>query len=248
MPGAWTEVDRLEDPDSIYAQEAVDSASYIMWVLSGRKYGGVRTTTETYCQNRYGGSSLNVMGAPTLVNGEMYNLCGECGSCSHTIKLRGTPIINVTEVLLYGTSVDLNSVEIIDRAQIAPTSNSCWGSCTDVTITYQYGAVPPIAGVHAATALANQFIWASTDDDRCTLPQRVTSVSRQGVSWTLLDTQDFLQEGRTGIYSVDLFLKVVNPDKARMRPRVFSPDLPAARTRRSAAVTVSAPTQPPSAP
>lgn len=248
MPGAWTEVDRLDDPDSAYAQEAVESASYIMWVLSGRKYGGVRTTTETYCQNRYGGSWVDTMGMPVLVQGEMYNLCGECTRCAHTIKLRGTPIINVTEVWLNDELLDLDDIEIVDRAQIAPPPLSCWGSCSDVTVTYQYGAVPPIAGVHAATALANQFIWASTDDDRCTLPQRVTSVSRQGVSWTLLDTQDFLQQGRTGIYAVDLFLKVVNPDQARMRPRVFSPDLPSARTRRSAAVTVSTPTRPPSAP
>lgn len=248
MPGAWTEIDRLEDSDSIYAQEAIESASYIMWLLSGRRYGGTRTTTETYCQNRYGGTWADTMGAPVLSQGEMYNLCGSCGRCAHTIKLRGTPIINVTEVLLNGSAIALDEVEIIDRTQIAPLPTRCWGSCADVTITYSYGAVPPIAGVHAATALANQYVWAMTDDDRCTLPQRVTSVSRQGVSWTLLDTQDFLEQGRTGIYSVDLFLKAVNPDKARMRPRVFSPDTPAARTRRSAATVVSAPTRPPSAP
>jgi hypothetical protein len=248
MSGLWTEVDRLEDPDSAYAQEAVESASYIMWVLSGRRYGGVRTTTETYCQNRYGGVPIEELGAPVLVNGDMYNLCGTCMRCAHTIKLRGRPIINITEVLLNDNPIALEDVEIIDRAQIAPKSYSCWGSCADVTLTYQYGAVPPIAGVHAATALANQFIWANTDDDRCSLPQRVTSVSRQGVSWTLLDTQDFLEQGRTGVYSVDLFLRTVNPDKARMRPRVFSPDLPTARTRRSAAAMVSAPMKPPSAP
>jgi hypothetical protein len=219
-----------------------------MWVLSGRKYGGVRTTTETYCQNRYGGAQIDVMGAPTLVNGQMYNLCGACSRCAHTIKLRGVPIVNVSEVLLNDNALDLDDVEIIDRTQIAPPPLRCWGTCADITITYSYGSIPPIAGVHAATALANQFIWANTDDDRCSLPQRVTSVSRQGVSWTLLDTQDFLEQGRTGVYSVDLFLRTVNPDKARMRPRVFSPDTASARTRRSAATTVSVPTRPPSAP
>ena len=62
-------------------------------------------------------------------------------------------------------------------------------------------------------------------DDECVLPQRVTPISRQGVSWTLLDPQDFLDNGRTGIYHVDLFLRTVNPDRARLRSRVFSPDL-----------------------
>jgi hypothetical protein len=61
------------------------------------------------------------------------------------------------------------------------------------------------------------------------LPQRVTSISRQGVSYTLLDSQDFIEELKTGIYAVDLFLKSVNPDKARARSRVFSPDVPRAR-------------------
>jgi hypothetical protein len=33
---------------------------------------------------------------------------------------------------------------------------------------------------------------------------------------------------RTGVYSVDLFLKAVNPDNARKPARVWSPDLPRA--------------------
>jgi hypothetical protein len=34
---------------------------------------------------------------------------------------------------------------------------------------------------------------------------------------------------RTGVYAVDLFLKSVNPDGARRRSKVFSPDVPRAR-------------------
>jgi hypothetical protein len=70
-------------------------------------------------------------------------------------------------------------------------------------------------------------LWAGDDD--CALPQRVTSISRQGVSYTLLDSQDFIDDLRTGLYAVDLFLKTVNPDKARRKSRVFSPDVPRAR-------------------
>ena len=57
----------------------------------------------------------------------------------------------------------------------------------------------------------------------------MTSISRQGVSYTVLDSQDFIDELRTGIYAIDLFLKTANPDKARARSRVFSPDMPRAR-------------------
>jgi hypothetical protein len=84
----------------------------------------------------------------------------------------------------------------------------------------------------AAKALADQFVLAMQGSEECTLPQRVTSISRQGMSMTLLDPQDFLDKGRTGIYQVDLFLTTINPDGARLRSRVFSPDTPRARTRR----------------
>jgi hypothetical protein len=81
----------------------------------------------------------------------------------------------------------------------------------------------------AARTLAIEFakLWAGDED--CALPQRVTSISRQGVSYTLLDSQDFIDDVRTGLYAVDLFLKTSNPDKARARARVFTPDVPRAR-------------------
>jgi hypothetical protein len=81
----------------------------------------------------------------------------------------------------------------------------------------------------AARTLAMEFCKLWNGDDDCALPQRVTSISRQGVSYTLLDSQDFIEEMRTGLYAVDLFLKTVNPDKARAKSRVFSPDVPRAR-------------------
>jgi hypothetical protein len=81
----------------------------------------------------------------------------------------------------------------------------------------------------AARVLALEFakLWAGDED--CALPQRITSVSRQGVSYTILDQQDFLDELKTGLYVVDLFLKSVNPDKARAKARVFSVDVPRGR-------------------
>lgn len=242
--GMWTQVDRLDDPDSPYALEAVSSASYILYNLTGQKFGGVRTTTETYCQSQCGDTSNTV--TPVVTYGEIQNCCGasSCNGCAHTLWLRGDPIVNILSVTVGGTRVvPLDDVEIIDRRQIAP-ARGCWGTCDDITVSYQYGDVPPAAGVNAATELANQFIWGATGDDRCELPAHVTSVTRQGVSWTLLDNQDFLEKGRTGIYLVDLFIAAVNPDKARKRPRVFSPDIPSGRTRRSAAANITAPRLP----
>ena len=45
----------------------------------------------------------------------------------------------------------------------------------------------------------------------CALPERITSVTRQGVSWTVLDPQDFLDKGYTGMSRVDHWLAAVKP-------------------------------------
>ena len=45
------------------------------------------------------------------------------------------------------------------------------------------------------------------------------------MSFTLLDPQDFLDKGRTGIYEIDLMLSALNPAGALKRARVFSPDI-----------------------
>jgi hypothetical protein len=60
------------------------------------------------------------------------------------------------------------------------------------------------------------------------------------VSYTLLDSQDFIDDVRTGVYAIDLFLKTVNPDKARAKSRVFSPDVPRARRQQPKDLTLTA--------
>ena len=80
----------------------------------------------------------------------------------------------------------------------------------------------------AVLEFAGQFVKAVECPGECKLPERITSVSRQGVSFQVFDPQDFMNEGRTGLYTVDIFLKSVNPDRAQKRARVFSPDMPQA--------------------
>jgi len=41
---------------------------------------------------------------------------------------------------------------------------------------------------------------------KCSLPERISNISRQGVSWTVVDGQDFYDKGRTGIDRVDRWL------------------------------------------
>lgn len=106
----------------------------------------------------------------------------------------------------------------------------------DITVEYTYGSLPPIDVQRAISQLAQQFAYAEACDwENCQLPERVTSVSREGISYTLLDPQDFLDQGRTGLYFVDLVIKTYVGTKARAG--VMSPELPPPRRISSVQVT-----------
>ena len=225
-----------------FAQEACETASYLMWTMSGRKFTGETTVTERYvCAKRayrLGPSSRNYYG--TLVSGQLYNipvadfqeyteLISDGLSPESRIKLRGRPVTKIHSIRnMNGTILSPDSYYLVDHSTIQATAGVPWTPC-NVEVTYTYGSPIPTAGKMAARTLAMEFakLWAG--DDECMLPQRITSISRQGVSYTLLDSQDFIDDLRTGLYAIDLFLKSVNPDKARARTRVFSPDVPRAR-------------------
>lgn len=255
MIAPWIEISDLEDQtvDLELAQIAIESATFVLWVLSARKYGGVRTTTEIYCQAGLDEIGMDLVRTPQptgwqvwpyLREGVLTNMigggCGVCG-CPHLIRLRGGPILSVESMVVGGRQLSSDEIAIYDYSYVSAGKNRCWASCDDVEVTYTFGAPPPSLGKRAAKELADQFILAATGDDECSLPQRVTSVSRQGMSWTLLDPQDFLDKGLTGLYLVDLFLRTANPNGAQLRARVFSPDVPRGKTRRVTQPTVMMP-------
>jgi len=231
--------------NSDYAYEACKSASYLLWGMSGRKFSGVTTVTERYVSSydpylRSGGSSLTY--TPTLVDGNVVNIAsggfnryadddfqGDGTSANSRVRLRGRKVVKVHTLRdLDGNIIDSDKYYLSDHSTILGVPGSGW-SPSQVEVTYTYGTPPPTAGRAAARVLATELVKLYEDDDTCALPQRVTSISRQGVSYTLLDNQDFIDELKTGIYAIDLFLKTANPDKARARARVFSPDQPRAR-------------------
>ena len=243
MSNLWVNVEELDTyADHEYAYEAVKVASQLLWSMSGRKYGGINTVTEKYvCASRayrLGASARNY--TPELVGGDMYNipfdefddyaeLTTDGMSPSTRLRLRGRPVIKIDSVRdRTGMIVDPSNYYLVDHSTLQARSGTAWAPC-NIEVTYTYGSPPPASGKAAARTLATEFIklWSGNDD--CALPQRITAISRQGVSYTVLDNQDFIDELRTGLYVVDLFLKSSNPDKARAKARVFSPDVPRAR-------------------
>ena len=242
----WTTTEELGTyADSDYAYDAVKMASHLLWAMSGRKFSGVTRVTERYVSSydphlRVGGSRLNFF--PTLIAGQVENIpTGGFGRFSHhdyqgdgtssysRVRLRGRKVVEVHELRTQqGEIVDPSTYYLSNHSTVFGTSDAKW-TPSNIEITYTYGSPPPTSGRAAARILANELVKLFEDDDACALPQRVTSVVRQGVVYTVLDNQSFVDELKTGVYAVDLFLKSVNPDKARARARVFSPDTPNAR-------------------
>lgn len=244
MSNLWVTPEELGTyTNSDYAYEACKSASYLLWGMSGRKYSGLTTVTERYVSSydpylRSGGSSLTY--SPVLLQGNVVNMPtggryadddfqGDGTSSNSRVRLRGRKVVKVHTLRdLDGNIIEPSKYYLSDHSTIFGIAGAGW-SPSQVEVTYTYGTPPPTAGRAAARVLATELVKLYEDDDTCALPQRVTSISRQGVSYTVLDNQDFIDELKTGIYAIDLFLKTVNPDKARARARVFSPDQPRAR-------------------
>jgi hypothetical protein len=79
-----------------------------------------------------------------------------------------------------------------------------------VRVLYTIGSnLPP--GTEALAAWLAIEYGKAVSGQPCALPERITSVSRQGVSWTVLDPQDFLDKGYTGMSRVDHWLAAVKP-------------------------------------
>lgn len=225
-----------------FTEEAAQTASYLLWAMSGRKYTGVTTVTERYTctlrNNRMGPSDKT--NSPVLFGGDVYNIpSGDYDEYSELvsdglspdarIKLRGRPITQVHSIRnKTGQILDPSSYYLVDHSTLHIRAGTPWTPC-NVEITYSYGMPVPVVGKMAARKLAMEFAKLWSGDETCELPQRVTSVSRQGVSYTILDNQEFIAELRTGIFEIDLFLKTVNPDNARRKAKVFSVDTPRAR-------------------
>jgi hypothetical protein len=227
---------------SVYADDACQMASNILWAMSGRKYSGTTTVTERYITAidsfQYQGSSAKNF-SPQLASGQIYNVPSEDWNDSayqsdgtssiSRIRLRGKPVqeIHLVRSMYDGLIVDPDAYYSAEHSTLIAYKGTPWPP-GNLEITYTYGSRPPVAGRQAALLFAIELVKLWEGDD-CALPDRVTSVSRQGVSYTILDNQDFLENMRTGIYAIDLFIKTANPAKALAPSKVFSPDMPRAR-------------------
>jgi hypothetical protein len=214
-------------------------------MLSGRRFG-VCPVTVRPCRRPCDGTLAPAFGpyygagsfTPYLLDGAWINGCGSCTTdcgCGQLceVVLPG-PVDSVLAVKLDGLIVPAADYLVYDhRALVRVDAGECWPYCQDLAapdsepgtfaVTYGLGTPVPVAGLHAAGVYACELVKACADLP-CRLPRRVTQITRQGVTYSLLDPMEFLEQGMTGLYEVDAWIRAVNPAGLAHGARVYSPD------------------------
>lgn len=191
---------------------------------------------------------------PALIGGEWMNLyCGDCtgSACNcgdqHSISIRlPGPVARIDEVIVGGEALPI-SAWILRSGTLYRVDGGVWPDCNSETgdpldpdsgaweITYRRGYPVPAGGQLAAYRLACELAKALNGDNDCQLPERVQSITREGVSMAVLDGFEGLEDGRTGIWHIDAWISAVNAPQTRPS-KVYSPDLRPQRGTAQAAV------------
>lgn len=148
------------------------------------------------------------------------------------IVLHGRPVRNVASVVIedepdYVLEWTLESKHRI-RIKNRLSYRKC-GRARAVSVTYTYGSPPPLQLQTAIDVLAGELQLAYDQDGACRLPDHVTSITRQGVSMTVVDPESFVDNGLTGISEVDDAIRLFNMSRAKRPARVYGTVTPPPR-------------------
>lgn len=214
------------------------AASEVLYHLTGRQFPGVceRTVSVAAAAGRDRPASWHVSWGTCCGTGYGYAASGAGASVDRgqmrngccrpaEVALPDYPVREVREVTEAGTALPWTAYELRDHRRLVRLDGGGWPTCgAGLEVSYVFGADPGEMGRRAAAILAAELARAFVGMET-QLPQRVTSVTRQGVSKVVLDPMSFLDKGRTGITGVDMFLRTVNPAGLKHRPAVWSPDI-----------------------
>lgn len=205
---------------------------------TGSTYRGPRWyTSQLPFFGDYGGMGPT---NPALIGGAWFNLgCRDCsGGCSCTelsqIDLAG-PVDSIGQVVLDGVVLDPSAYEVANHRWLTRVDGGKWPTCQDQTapstadgtleVTYNLGIPVPAGGQLAAGVLACELARAVCGSGECRLPQRLQTLTRQGVSMTMLDSFETLySQGTTGLVVVDMWVASENAPR-RGGGRAYSPDV-----------------------
>lgn len=220
----------------------------MLWAWTGRKFG-VCDVTIRPCRDECAGGGSTFWGpsagvdgwSPVLVGGEWFNV--SCGSCAQScgcgldeavaLRLPGE-VAGVVSVWIEGELLPSSAYSLRDGV-LFRADGGVWPACNNPLgdprvvgsgaweVAYETGTPVPTSGQMAAGLLSCELRKAACRDKTCQLPQRVQSVTRQGVSiGAVVDSFEDLKDGRTGIWLIDSWVAQVNAPRTAA-PQVFSP-------------------------
>lgn len=206
-----------QDPEDDLIIDAIMDASLIMFYLTGRQFNGTTQTTIS-----------------------PYNRCYDCAP--HRLTFGLWPVTDIIAVREEGEDKDPADYHIDEYRYLVKNNGEAFprhhnwyaeaGGAYDTEedgfvfeVTVEHGLPAPRLLKRATAALAcSLYDMVAHDCENCDLPERVTNVSRQGVSWEVADFANLLERGGTGIYVVDLAVKVFNPNRLTSPSFVWTPD------------------------
>lgn len=251
----WVTVAELQEDSRLAAvsetilEGAAQSATDMLWALSGRQFGGKRSNRVLVLP-----PSCDCGGAGWTGRSDMWSAASNtwgglglggllwgwgCG-CQVTIALPDHPVTSIVRVTLDGTDVDPAGYRLDDESLLVRVDGDLWpllgsGVADEATprlqVVYVWGREPSASGRLSARAYATEIALAAVGSSDCRLPDRVTAIVRQDLTKTFADPLQLVENGLTGLTAVDVWLRSVNPRaQTGTRPRVLSPDLPRVRS------------------
>lgn len=230
---------------------AMEYGALTVWAATGRRFGLCERTVRPCGGDR---SPLNSAPwgyywsagtwLPYIFNGTWRNCAGcamsfGCCTCEPRcqVYLPG-PVYSIpaTGITVGSEIIPIDSWRVDNAQWLVRTDGECWPECQDYNtdsgetffqVTYFKGEAVPGVLLRAAGELACEWARGCVGGD-CRLPQRVTSISRQGVSVSLQDIDVLLRDGLTGIPTVDQVILKFNPYRLPSKMTISSPDWPPA--------------------
>lgn len=191
----------VDDPRLL---DAIDDASMILYYMTGRQFAGTCTATVDTCST---------------------DPCGCCGCDGIKLNLGLWPITDLISVIeddvTYTGTAATDRYEIVEYRYIRRVDRTNFTGLSGITATVEYGMKTPRLLERATRVLACQLLQKCLDLP-CSLPERVTSYTRSGMSVDLKDPTELLAAGRMGIYEVDLAVQVFNPSHLQSPSFVWS--------------------------
>lgn len=206
----WDDLPCLSDEDQAALDAAVDAdrrariiakVSEVLFLLDHQAMPGLCVQTRTFCRP-----------------------CG-CAATSCCCRDRATfdlslagryPVDSVSEVLVAGAVLPAASYRVDDWRWLVRLDGDSWPRCVDVVdeptgfaVTWTYGVPISDGGREAAATMVYELARKCAGLD-CQVPEHVTTVSREGTTYVVLDSFKMLSEGRTGFFWPDLWLMARN--------------------------------------